>query len=145
MDYSRFIIILISSFVLLIVTMVTLSVTQKDIFLVSPTYYKEEIDYQRTLNALNKTPQNAISVLQTKDSVSLVINKEVALGINLVPSKSIKVEWKRPDNASLDFIRNYKINGSPFSIIKPKHGQWNVKVSWGVNQEYVWLQTIYLN
>jgi hypothetical protein len=125
--------------------MVTLSVTQKDIFLVSPTYYKEEIDYQRTLNALNKTPQNAISIIQTKDSIRLIINEEVAQGLKLVPGKSVKVEWKRPDNASLDVNLGHTLSGAPINMVKPKSGQWNVKVSWGVNQEYVWLQTIYLN
>lgn len=144
MFWSRFIIGLFSAFVLLIIAMVTIAMRQKDISLVSPTYYKEELAYQEVIDAIGRTPKQAISLAQVNDE--LVVRPSATEAISPLHADSVNVEVRRPELAKQD--RNYSgrqltTNGLSFKALKT--GKWQIIVKWQHNGlTYYWRDAYYV-
>ena len=148
----KFIIGLFISFFVLMAGMVIISINQKDIFLVSPTYYNEELAYQTTIDALNRTPQDCIQLSQFGKSIVVTVGnkgRDTTLFVNSQGQPvNLKVELRRPDNAKLDRDVNLSIptDLGAMRFDKPMQGQWKVYIKWTNNsQDYQWRTTYYVN
>ncbi len=148
----KFIIGLFISFFILMAGMVIISINQKDIFLVSPTYYNEELAYQTTIDALNRTPQDCILLTQVDKSIVVEVAQKGLDSSLFVGSQgqpvTLKVELRRPDNAKLDRDINLSIptDLSAMHFNKPMEGQWRVYIRWKqAGQDHLWRTTYYVN
>jgi nitrogen fixation protein FixH len=148
----KFIIGLFISFFILMAGMVIISINQKDIFLVSPTYYNEELAYQTTIDALNRTPQDCIQLDQSGKSIVVTVATKGLDSTLFVNSQglpvSLKVELRRPDNAKLDRDINLSIptDLGAMRFAKPMQGQWRVYIRWKqAGQDHLWRTTYYIN
>lgn len=144
MFWSRFIIGLFAAFVVLITGMVTIAMRQKDISLVSPTYYKEELAYQEVIDAIGRTPKQAISLEQVNGA--LVVKPSSAETVSPVLAETVSVEVRRPEQSKQD--KNYTgkqlpVNGISFKDLHT--GKWQVIVKWQKQgQTYYWRDAFYV-
>lgn len=139
-----FIITLFSGFVVLIATMVTISVRQKDIHLVSKEYYKEEIAYQVTLDALNRTPAKTLVTTTQAGGVTFQINTD--LQAVLAAGDTVQLNIARGEDAKRDVKQAWIVSQTlaPTSI-QLGNGRWKVEARWHhAGQLYIWKQHIYV-
>ncbi len=130
MNWGKKIGILYGSFVVFMITMVSLCFKQKDISLVSEDYYKKEIAYQAEIEKQRNTNQLLlpVKVLYLSD------DKEVTIDFpeNLKGSTG-KVLFYRPSDAKKDFIVDLAIsdsNSQKILVNKLVKGLWIVKIEW---------------
>ena len=128
MNFGHKITIAYSLFVVLIVTMVTLCVKKKDIFLVSDDYYKKEIAYQDEINKYDNASKLLVPVEIFKESERVLIN---------FPKEQMgatgEIHFYRPSNANLDFkipVSIDKDSSQSVDISKLAGGLWVVKMEW---------------
>jgi nitrogen fixation protein FixH len=124
MNWGHKIAIVYTSFALLIVTMVVLCAKQTDIFLVSPDYYKDEINYQQRIDNEGNAQHAAMQISQQTDKIELVWNKGAADGV---------VWLFRPADANQDLKLPLMLDGAGKQVIPTaqlKKGLWRVKVQW---------------
>ncbi|MBK6266853.1 FixH family protein [Marivirga sp. S37H4] len=122
MNWGNKIVVVFSLFVLLIITLVTISFNQ-EVNLVAEDYYEEEIAYQghmaKVKNAQNWEPP--INIEQQKDNLYVYFE-----GADEVKGK---VVFFRPSDSKMDFeIALAENNMVP--IEKFEHGLWQVDMSW---------------
>jgi hypothetical protein len=118
-------------FVLLMAGMITICVKQKDIFLVSPDYYKEEIAYQEQIDRLANASREPIE-FQYKGSIG-----EVQLSLPATHSGAKgDVLFFRPSDAGKDTKVRLQPDAQGNQSISVTHldrGLWKVKIHWAVN------------
>ncbi len=122
MNWGNRIVVVFSLFVLLIITLVTISFNQ-EVNLVAENYYEEEIAYQghmaKVKNAQEWEP--AITIEQQKDNLHLYFE-----GAGKVKGK---VVFFRPSDSRMDFEITLTENNL-VPIEKFKDGLWQVDMSW---------------
>lgn len=130
-------------FVILMFSMVFIAIKQKDIHLVSREYYKEEIAYQETIDALSRTPITTVKLNPKGEGVVEVQFDSQSLASRWQGNK-IQVQFKRPEDAALD--RDTVVNNiSALALKGLKPGKWRVRVSWQKDDKYyLWQEQTYL-
>ncbi len=128
MNFGHKITIAYSLFVVLIITMVTLCVKNKDIFLVSSDYYKREIAYQDEINKYDNTSKlsSPVKISKESDKVLFYFPEELV-------GASGEIHFYRPANANLDFKVPVSIDKNftqSVDIGKLAGGLWVVKMEW---------------
>ncbi len=130
-------------FVILMFSMVYIAMKQKDIHLVSKEYYKEEIAYQQTIDALARTPKATVR-FQTLSPGTLELMFDTVSLTGRWQGNAIKVELKRPEDAGLDIDTTIK-SIAPLALTGLKPGKWKIKVSWEKDAKtYLWQEQAYL-
>ncbi|MES2389356.1 MAG: FixH family protein [Bacteroidota bacterium] len=117
-------------FVFLILFMVIRCMMQTDVHLVSADYYKDEIAYQSRLDAINATPESALTL--SRQDYRLTMHFKNA------PFNAIAGEmWLyRPDNAKQDVHIALKVSPEGiqnYSIAALPKGNWHAKINWTQN------------
>lgn len=130
MNWGKKIGILYGSFVVFMITMVSLCFKQKDISLVSEDYYKKEIAYQAEIEKQKNTTQ----LLQPVKISYLPYNKEVMIDFpEILIGSTGKILFYRPSDAKKDFIVDLAIsdsNSQKILVNKLVKGLWIVKIEW---------------
>ncbi len=128
MSWGKKITVLYLSFVLFMSYMVYQSVQQKDIYLVSKDYYKDEINYEATIQQMKNTASLSREVAIEQTATSVVFD---------FPDESVgstgKIRFFRPSNATFDVSFPLNINENTNQEVNvsdlPK-GLWVIKLSW---------------
>jgi nitrogen fixation protein FixH len=117
-------------FVVFILTLVGLCLTQKDIFLVSKDYYAKEVAYQSEINKAHNAAKLSVPV-------ALNYASEVQQLVLSFPAEmqgaSGQVEFYRPSDAAQDFRLSLALNTNNQYSIPVKRlsrGLWVVKIDW---------------
>lgn len=141
--FSKFIWVVFIGFVALISTMVYLSVKQTDIHLVTKEYYKEEIAYQSTIDALGNTPASAIAASPASNALGLAFDSTLMSG-RWSQGAEIKIDISRPQDAKKD--KHLLVRGlNPVTIQSLEAGRWNVRISWTeAGKDYLWQKQVYI-
>ncbi len=129
MDWGKGILVTIIAFVSFILVLVTISIRQDDIHLVTENYYEEEIKYQEHIQREKATASLGRDVLLL-DSNALVIQLDLPLGAEGT------LHFFRPSDARLDRKIPIKINnleGSEIPIGSLLPGYWKVQLTWTEN------------
>lgn len=128
-----------TSFVVFMLYMVYRSVTQKDIFLVTESYYEEELKYQDKIDQMNLA--NSLSTQATiaveENKIQLTFPKESV-------GKQGEIAFYRPSNPAFDFKMPLTISDTSFSMPAPQamqKGLWEAHISW-VNEGKTYLERI---
>ncbi len=118
------------SFVAFMGFMVYMCVQQKDINLVSPNYYQNEIVYQKIIdqknNALKLSSAVKINYLEEDSSVELNFPVESSNAI-------AEATFYRPDDAKKDYSVKLNLKEKSNDIVSVKglsKGNWTLKLSW---------------
>jgi hypothetical protein len=138
MDWGKKITIAYSSFVVFMVGLVYLCIQQKDIFLVTPDYYKEELAYQEKIDAMNNVAalSTDVNVDYTKQGLLVKFPEEV-LG-----SKG-QATLYRPSNAGKDIHLPFQLTQNtvlPISTAKLDKGLWVLKLNWEQDNKQYYLE-----
>jgi len=101
--------------------------TKSDLY--AEDYYKQEINYQKKINALHnaKHLKGQLSIIQSTEQIV------ISYPIDFKENKLIgKVHFFRPDNASLDKIFEIKVKENQQFLSKKDlvKGWYNVKIYW---------------
>ena len=123
--------ILYCSFVIMILSLVFMAMTQ-DFHLVAEDYYEREIKYQDQINKLNNSAALPDKLAIQYDSKSA--NISFSFPEDLRPKG--KIMFYRPSDAALDFelnIRPNKQNNQSISTAQLLKGLWKIKVDWEAN------------
>ena len=117
-----------TSFVLFMLYMVYRSVTQKDIFLVTESYYEEELKYQ------DKIDQMTLANQLSSKATLVVEGNEMLLTF---PKESVgtsgEIAFYRPSNPAFDFKLPLAISDTALVMSAPKtmqKGLWEAHISW---------------
>jgi hypothetical protein len=128
MNFGHKITIAYSLFVALIITMVTLCIKKKDMFLVSSDYYKKELAYQDEIDKYDNASKLLVPVKISKESGNVLIR---------FPKEQIgstgEIHFYRPSNANLDFklpVNIAKDSTQSVDVSKLVGGLWVVKLEW---------------
>jgi len=142
MNWGYKISIVFAGFVALIITLVVISMTQKDIHLVTEKYYEKEIAYQDQIDIEQNTAdliekpvikyqkENQLVVFQYPEQ----FNQEKITG---------KILFYRPSNANKDFTVNVSSDQHSMQQILVGHlekGLWKVKMEWTSGSDKYYLE-----
>lgn len=145
MNWGLKITILYIGFVLLIVTLVTMSMNQK-VDLVAPDYYAQELKYQDKIDGMSnyKSLQNPILFSNTSSIVTLTFPAEI---VNNKPVGNIVLY--RPSDASLDVKLPIHVDTSAKQIIsstKLRRGLYKIRVEWTMSsKQYFTEESLFIN
>ena len=112
--------------------------------LVASDYYKQELNYQKKINATKnaKNLKENIKIERVKEGLKVVFPKE----INAENIKG-KVFLYRPSNKQLDFEMPIAVSDSSYLLMPDKRlldGRWNIIVDWTYNeQSYLFKKEIF--
>lgn len=114
-------------FVALVITMVTISMQQKDIHLVASDYYEQEIAYQETIDKMNN-----LEKLGHKPVLEIQGAGVIADFSSLPEFTSIqgKINFFRPSDPALDFNTDIALTNEGKQYVEAGKGKWIVKLSW---------------
>jgi hypothetical protein len=126
------------TFVVFMVGLVYVCIKQKDLFLVTPDYYKEELAYQEKIDAMKNTDElsEEVAINYTENSL-LIAFPEECLGAQG------QVTLYRPSDASKDFKIPFKLAANsnlPVATSKLDKGLWTLKLSWNQNNKEYYLE-----
>ena len=129
MDWGKGILVTIIAFVIFILVLVTISIRQDDIHLVTENYYEEEIKYQEHIQREKATASLGRDVLLL-DSHAKVIKLDLPIGAEG------SLHFFRPSDARLDrkipiIITN--LGGSEIPLRSLLPGYWRVQLNWTEN------------
>jgi hypothetical protein len=129
MDWGKGILVTIIAFVSFILVLVTISIRQDDIHLVTENYYEEEIKYQEHIQREKATASLGRDVLLL-DSHAKVIRLDLPIGAEG------SLHFFRPSDARLDrkipiIITNLGGSEIPLGSLLP--GYWRVQLNWTEN------------
>ena len=128
MNWGLKITLLYCGFALLIAGLVTASVMQTDVHLVSPDYYKDEIAYQSRLDAINATPDSMVRIVNS--------GGKLALHFSGARSPCGDIWFFRPGDARLDLhipINPDSKGLQEYATTAMLKGNWRVKIAWTEN------------
>lgn len=126
MDWGKGIVLTITVFVALIMTMVIISVRMDGIELVTENYYEEEINYQSRIdqsNSANNLKREIISYDSQSKNIELTLPNGTKGSLELF----------RPSDSSLDQVIDLNISHegkTNVSLNQLKPGFWTVKLKW---------------
>lgn len=126
MDWGKGILVTIIAFVSFILVLVTISIRQDDIHLVTENYYEEEIKYQEHIQREKATSSLGRDVL-VWNSQSKVIHLDLPIGAEG------SLHFFRPSDAQLDRkipIKITELGGSEIPIDTLLPGYWRVQLTW---------------
>ncbi len=129
MDWGKGILVTIIAFVSFILVLVTISIRQDDIHLVTENYYEEEIKYQEHIQREKATASLGRDVLLL-DSHAKVIRLDLPIGAEG------SLHFFRPSDARLDRkipIRITNLGGSEIPLGSLLPGYWRVQLNWTEN------------
>ena len=112
--------------------------------LVAKDYYKQELNYQKKINATKngKKLKENIKVERVKEGMKIIFPKE--FDTKLIKGK---VFLYRPSNKQLDFEMLIAISDSSYLLMPDKRlldGRWNIIVDWTYNeQSYLFKKEIF--
>lgn len=142
MNWGHKITLVLVAFVLLIMSMVTICMKQKDIFLVSDKYYEKEIAYQQQIDIEKNTAA-------LKEKPVMDYRKEDQKVTFTYPEDfkhadvSGNIVFFRPADATKDFtipLKNDSINGQAVSVAHLDKGLWRVKMEWTSAEKTYYLE-----
>ncbi|MCR9064576.1 MAG: FixH family protein [Cytophagales bacterium] len=126
MDWGKKITLAYSGFVIFMVGLVVLCVQQKDIFLVTPDYYKEELAYQDKIDHMNN-----VADLDEEIEVNYTENGLLVKFPEVLKGASGTAKLYRPSDANKDVNIPFKLAASsslPLSTSKLQKGLWVLKL-----------------
>lgn len=128
MNWGKKIALAYSGFVIFMVGLVYLCLQQKDMFLVTPDYYKEELAYQDVIDGKNNVAalSDDVKVNYTENGIQIVFPEE-CLGA------AGQVVLYRPSDAGKDIQVPFKLAANtslPVSTVKLDKGLWTLKLDW---------------
>lgn len=135
MNWGHKITLVYGGFVLFMAAMVTICVKQKDIFLVSPDYYKEEIAYQRQMDRIANAKRSQIefSYVSQQGAVQIALPRAGA-------DAKGEILFFRPADARKDITVPLQLNSAGkqrIPVVRLDRGLWKVKIHWtAAGQEY---------
>ena len=135
MNWGKGIIIVMSTFVVFILTLVfTLMSNRVD--LTSEDYYKREVGFQEEINAkkLGEPYISQLQVRQAKDSLYISFKDSV-------PALIGTVEFIRPSNQKLDKTFVWKGNSFAISSNKLEKGLYKIRLDFTKNKDKILLET----
>ena len=100
--------------------------------LVTEDYYKEELEYQNSINSLENARELKENIDYKRTAEGLLIKFPKNLEIGKITGK---VFLYRPSNKQLDFETDISLS-EPYLLIPDKRlldGRWNIKVDWQYN------------
>ena len=110
--------------------------------LVTEDYYKEELEYQNSINSLENARELKENIDYERTAEGLLIKFPKNLVIGKITGK---VFLYRPSNKQLDFETDISLS-DPNLLIPDKRlvdGRWNIKVDWQYNgKSYLFKQAI---
>jgi len=120
------------SFVVMMLVLVSMAVKQ-DFDLVSPDYYRQEIEYQNRINKINNTQK-------LKEPLTFQIDDE-AKQIHIQFPKSLKtpsgkILLYRPTDSKKDVLMDVLANtdnAQSIDIAALQKGLWRIKIDWAAN------------
>ena len=120
------------SFVVMMLVLVSMAVKQ-DFDLVSPDYYRQEIEYQNRINKINNTQK-------LKEPLTFQIDDE-AKQIHIQFPKSLKIPsgkilLYRPTDSKKDVLMDVLANtdnAQSIDIAALQKGLWRIKIDWAAN------------
>ncbi|MGR3808997.1 FixH family protein [Jiulongibacter sp. NS-SX5] len=131
MNWGKKIALAYSGFVVFMVGLVYLCIQQKDIFLVTPDYYKEELAYQEKIDGMNN-----VAALSTELEFNYSDNGIVVKFPEECLESTGQLTLYRPSDAGKDVILPFKLANNttlPVSTSKLDRGLWKVKLDWTQN------------
>jgi len=138
MNWGYRILILYLSFVALMIIMVFMALTQKDIHLVAKDYYKQEIAYQAEINKIHNTKNLKI------DSIISYLPDDQMLVIGLKKTNlDGEILFFRPADAHKDFKLGLQLDNSMKQYISTKplaKGLWRIKMNWQDAGKYFYFE-----
>ncbi len=128
MSWGKGIALLYSGFVVFMVGLVYLCLQQKDLFLVTPDYYKEELVFQDQIDQKQNVADlsEAVEIIQTETKIAVNFPEECS-------ESSGEVRLYRPSNATMDISIPFRLSlNNTFEIATDKldKGLWVLKVNW---------------
>ncbi len=128
MSWGKKIIVLYMSFVIFMSYMVYRAMQQKDIYLVSKDYYKEELDYESTIQKMQnaKDLSEEVEISSVDSRVNFLFPQECA-------GSTGNIRLFRPSNANFDISYPLNLNsenGQTLDVEKLPKGLWVVKLNW---------------
>ena len=136
MNWGKKIAIVYIGFVIFMLGLVYMCLQQKDIFLVTEDYYKQELAFQDKIDAVQNA--NALStpvaVLQTSDGIAINFPEECK-------GASGNAILYRPSDAGQDIRLPFKLSASstlPIATANLAKGSWTLKLDWKdeANKQY---------
>ena len=117
-----------TSFVVFMLYMVYRSVTQKDIFLVTESYYEEELKYQDKIDQMTLANQlSSKATLEVEGNEILLTFPKESVGT------SGEIAFYRPSNPAFDFKLPLANSDTALVVSAPKtmqKGLWEAHISW---------------
>lgn len=132
MNWGVKVVIGLSFFVGLIISMVVICMRQNDLHLVASDYYEQEIVYQHTIDEMNNLKKLGVQPVITYHHQSA----SVEVDFSSLPAFSQingSLRFFRPSDPSLDFTENITLNAEGKQTVageKLHKGKWIVKMQW---------------
>lgn len=129
-------------FVILMVSLVTICMRQKDIHLVEDQYYEKEIAYQQQIDI----EQNTAALLEPPTIEYIKEDHAITVHHPLVAAGHLSegsILFFRPSDAKQDFVVPLHINAQGDQVIPTGHlakGLWKVKMEWTTASEKFYLE-----
>ncbi len=126
MDWGKGIVLTITAFVIIMISMVTICVKQDDIHLVTQNYYEEEIKYQDQIEKI-------INATLLDEEVMTYDTQAKIVGLNLPLGAKGTLHLFRPSDARLDQKIDFDITNideNSVNVQSLKSGYWKVKLTW---------------
>lgn len=142
MNWGYKVILILTCFVGLIVSLVVICINQKDIFLVSKNYYEKEIMYQDQIDLVTNT-------MELREKPGIRYNQESQNVVVSFPSNFQKegiigtIFFYRPSDATMDFshpIRLLEQGQQVISTQSLKQGLWKIEIAWTLENESYFLE-----
>jgi hypothetical protein len=138
MNWGKGIAILYSAFVLFMVGLVYMCLQQKDLFLVTPEYYQEELAFQDQIDHLQNAADlsSAVSIEQTKKGIAVHFPEECSESFG-------EISLYRPSNATKDISIPFRLslnNTLEIATDKLDKGLWVVKLNWSKDEKKYYLE-----
>lgn len=146
-NWGTGIVLFFAAFITFILFFVVKTFTQNeyDYDLVTEAYYEEELKFQQTINNSENTKALLAQVQIQK------VGNELLVEIPNTDNQLIvgKIEFYRPSNDQLDFVKELQSTNSQFTFSEEQlvTGRWNVMLSWsygkGTEKSYYHKESIY--
>ncbi|WP_341225920.1 FixH family protein [uncultured Arcticibacterium sp.] len=138
MSWGKGIALLYSSFVVFMIGLVYMCVQQKDIFLVSADYYKQELAYQDKIDQTQNTYDLSVEPIidYTETGLAITFPEECS-------ESSGEVSLYRPSNGDMDISIPFKLslnNTLNVSTDKLEKGLWVLKLNWSKDTKKYYLE-----
>lgn len=138
MDWGKKIALVYGSFVVFMLGLVYLCLQQKDLFLVTPDYYKQELVYQDKIDHMQNVADlsSEVRIDYTANGLSINFPEECS-------QSSGEIGLYRPSNANMDISIPFRLslsNSFEVATDKLEKGLWVVKLDWTKGEKQYYLE-----